>query len=50
MKKILLLSILFAFASCSSLGVEVKAQANTSYGAYTTSFLMAALMLQLTKI
>ena len=28
MKKILLLSILFAFASCSSLGVEVKAQAN----------------------
>lgn len=37
MKKILLLSILFAFASCSSLGVEVKAQANTSYGAYTTS-------------
>jgi hypothetical protein len=37
MKKILLLSTLLAFASCSSLGVEVKAQANTSYGGYTTS-------------
>ena len=37
MKKILLLSTLLAFASCSSLGVEVKTQANTSYGGYTTS-------------